>query len=297
MLLTCLNDRPVFSLLHLVMCDVWCVPPTGFSRWGAFCFYGVSLVTLGFGIKIWGGIVKCSPFFTPHAPFARTRVGTAYPLSTSLIYHRTPCLPHNYYTHDGLNIHRHHCFSVPRAFYRSCFFSGIPSPPFCVCWCFLVGVPADLSLSFRVPLGSSWSFVASSSYLSVISVYRIPIPKADVGERRGAMTEPKQPTVLESVPVVGIRRQAAKSSQKVNTMKSIKASDVISAQAIKVDFVESKNSWVITVVSPKTNGGYNLHEPIWTNSTVQPQVSVGQSVVLIPVVGTDGKARYSVLPA
>ncbi len=80
-------------------------------------------------------------------------------------------------------------------------------------------------------------------------------------------------------------------------MKTIKATAVISAQVLNVDFAESQNSYVIHFGSAKDDGSYSVHDPIWTNSTVQPELAVGQAVVLLPLVGKDGKKRYQVLPA
>lgn len=80
-------------------------------------------------------------------------------------------------------------------------------------------------------------------------------------------------------------------------MKTIKATEVISAQVINVNFSEAQNSYVINCASRQSDGSYVIHDPIWTNSAATPCVSAGQNAVLLPIVGKDGKKRYSVLPA
>ena len=80
-------------------------------------------------------------------------------------------------------------------------------------------------------------------------------------------------------------------------MKTIKASAIVSAQVLNVDFAEPMNSYVVNCVSKQADGGYKIHDPIWTNSTVAPNVSAGQSVVLLPIKGKNNKIRHQVLPA
>ena len=80
-------------------------------------------------------------------------------------------------------------------------------------------------------------------------------------------------------------------------MKKINASSIIAAQVLNVDFAESKNSFVINCVSKQSDGGYKIHDPIWTNSSQTPLFTSGMAVNLIPVKGTDGKTRYQILPA
>jgi len=80
-------------------------------------------------------------------------------------------------------------------------------------------------------------------------------------------------------------------------MNKILKSSLVSAQVLNVDFAASQNSYVINVVSPLKDGGYKVHDPIWTNSSQQPVFTAGQSVNLIPVKGNDGKTRNQLLPA
>ena len=79
-------------------------------------------------------------------------------------------------------------------------------------------------------------------------------------------------------------------------MKTIKASSIIAAQVLNIDFAASANSYVVNCVSKQSDGGYKVHDPIWTNSSQQPVFTSGQSVNLIPVKGNDGKTRHQVLP-
>tara|TARA_R100001440_G_scaffold22500_2_gene36704 strand:- start:8844 stop:9086 length:243 start_codon:yes stop_codon:yes gene_type:complete len=80
-------------------------------------------------------------------------------------------------------------------------------------------------------------------------------------------------------------------------MKTIKASSIVSAQVLNVDFAESQNSYVVNTVTKQTDGGYKVHDPIWTNSATPPALQAGQAVSLIPIKGNDNKVRYQLLPA
>ena len=84
-------------------------------------------------------------------------------------------------------------------------------------------------------------------------------------------------------------------------MNKILKSSLVSAQVLNIDFVESENSYVVNCVSPLKDGGYQIHEPIWTNSTVQPIVTAGQSVNLIPETYTNKSkqkvTKFHILPA
>jgi hypothetical protein len=80
-------------------------------------------------------------------------------------------------------------------------------------------------------------------------------------------------------------------------MKKINASSIIAAQVLNVDFAESRNSFVINCVSKQSDGGYKVHDPIWTNSSQTPLFVAGQAVNLIPIKGKDGKTRQQILPA
>lgn len=75
----------------------------------------------------------------------------------------------------------------------------------------------------------------------------------------------------------------------------IQNKSVLSAQVLKIDFAESQNSYVLHFATP-VDGGYQLHE-CWTNSADKPAFTIGQSVLLLPIKGKDGKTRYSPLPA
>ena len=80
-------------------------------------------------------------------------------------------------------------------------------------------------------------------------------------------------------------------------MKTIKSTSVIAAQVLNVDFAESRNSYVVNCVSKQSDGGYKIHDPIWTNSPLAPVFTAGMSVNLIPIKGKDGKVRPQILPA
>ena len=77
----------------------------------------------------------------------------------------------------------------------------------------------------------------------------------------------------------------------------ITKSQIVSAQVLNIDFAESMNSYVVNCVSPLKDGGYKVHEPVWTNSMQTPIFTAGQSVNLIPIKGKDGKTRHQILPA
>jgi hypothetical protein len=80
-------------------------------------------------------------------------------------------------------------------------------------------------------------------------------------------------------------------------MNTISKSQIKSAQVINIGFVESKNSYVVHFAEPQTNGGYKVYPEHWTNSSQLPPFKVGQSVKLIPIIGTDKKERLCPMPA
>jgi len=84
-------------------------------------------------------------------------------------------------------------------------------------------------------------------------------------------------------------------------MNKILKSSLVSAQVLNVDFVASENSYVVNCVSPLSDGGYKVHDPIWTNSAQQPVFTAGQSVNLIPETYTNKKkkrvTKFHILPA
>ena len=80
-------------------------------------------------------------------------------------------------------------------------------------------------------------------------------------------------------------------------MNTIKATQILTAQVLNVDFAESRNSYVVNVVSKTKDGGYKVHDPIWTNSSQTPLFTAGMSVNVIPIKGKDGKVRPQILPA
>lgn len=84
-------------------------------------------------------------------------------------------------------------------------------------------------------------------------------------------------------------------------MKNITPSQIVSAQVLNIDFAESMNSYVVNCVSPLKDGGYKVHESIWTNSTVPPVFTAGQSVNLIPETYTTKAkkkvTKFHILPA
>ena len=84
-------------------------------------------------------------------------------------------------------------------------------------------------------------------------------------------------------------------------MNTIETSQIVRAQVLNIDFVDKRNSYLINIVSPLDNGGYKVHEPIWTNSTVPPVFTAGQSVNLIPETYTNKEkkqvTKFHILPA
>ncbi len=84
-------------------------------------------------------------------------------------------------------------------------------------------------------------------------------------------------------------------------MKNIKATSILAAQVLNIDFVASENSYVINCVSKQSDGGYKVHDPIWTNSPLAPVFTAGQSVNLIPETYTSKAkktvTKFHILPA
>ena len=84
-------------------------------------------------------------------------------------------------------------------------------------------------------------------------------------------------------------------------MNTIQASEIVSAQVLNIDFADKLNSYVVNVVSPLEDGGYKVHEPIYTNSAQQPVFTAGQSVNLIPETYTNKAkkrvTKFHILPA
>lgn len=80
----------------------------------------------------------------------------------------------------------------------------------------------------------------------------------------------------------------------LNTMK-IQNKSVLSARVLKIEFAEKLNSYVLHF-AVAVSGGYEI-KTTWTNSSVAPEFTIGQSVVLLPIKGKDDKVRYSPLPA
>ena len=84
-------------------------------------------------------------------------------------------------------------------------------------------------------------------------------------------------------------------------MKTIKASAIVSAQVLNVDYSDKQNSYVVTCVSKQQDGGYSVHAPIWTNSSQQPVFTSGMSVNLVPETyktKTNKQAtKFHILPA
>lgn len=84
-------------------------------------------------------------------------------------------------------------------------------------------------------------------------------------------------------------------------MNTIEASQIVSAQVLNVDFSARLNSYIVNVVSPLDDGGYKVHEPIYTNSAQQPVFTAGQSVNLVPETYTNKKkkrvTKFHILPA
>lgn len=74
----------------------------------------------------------------------------------------------------------------------------------------------------------------------------------------------------------------------------INENSLIKAQVIKIEFSKSQDSWVLHFLQT-VDGGFN-HYDTWTNSNVAPELTVGESVVLIPLKGTDGVTRYTPMP-
>ena len=79
-------------------------------------------------------------------------------------------------------------------------------------------------------------------------------------------------------------------------MTTIKASQIVSAQVLSINFADKMNSYVIKVITKEKDGDYTLHPDIWTNSSTRPDLTVGQSVQLIPIIGVDKKERLEILP-
>ena len=84
-------------------------------------------------------------------------------------------------------------------------------------------------------------------------------------------------------------------------MNTISKTQIVPAQVLNIDFADKLNSYIVTVVSPLKDGGYKVHEPIYTNSAQQPVVTAGQSVNLIPEAYTNKAkkrvTKYHILPA
>lgn len=79
-------------------------------------------------------------------------------------------------------------------------------------------------------------------------------------------------------------------------MKTIKASQIVSAQVLSINFADKMNSYVIKLITKKGNGDYTLHPDVWTNSSTRPDFTVGQTLKLIPITGVDNKERLEILP-
>lgn len=77
---------------------------------------------------------------------------------------------------------------------------------------------------------------------------------------------------------------------------TIQKSDIVTAQVLSINFAEPMNSYVIKTFTKKDNGDYDLHNDIWTNSSTRPDFTVGQTLTLIPITGTDNTKRLEILP-